>query len=377
MKQSARSWRPILLVAAVLAIAIAAVAAAGCGGNSAGASGTPTPAISGFTQVPMSSGTILGAGASFPAPLYMKWGSDYSGVAGVKLNYQSIGSGGGISAIEAKTVDFGASDAPLEEADLKANSLVQFPMVVGGVVVVVNLNGVADGQLKLNADVLAGIYMGAISTWNDPAIAALNAGVKLPSTKINVVHRSDGSGTTWILTHYLTDAAGGTWTAGADKEIAWPVGVGGKGNEGVAASVQQLSGSIGYVEYAYAKQTGMTTTQLQNKDGQWVKPSIASFSAAAANADWKGSLPSMYMVLVDQPGKTTWPITGASFILMQKDQTDAARAKTTLDFFAWGYTSGAAAATALDYVPIPASVSKLVEKQVWPTITASGAPVSP
>jgi len=307
----------------------------------------------------------------------MKWGSDYNGVSGVKLNYQSIGSGGGISAIEAKTVDFGASDAPLEQAELEANGLVQFPMVVGGVVVVVNLDGVADAQLKLDADVLAGIYMGTISTWNDPAIVKLNPGVSLPSTKINVVHRSDGSGTTWILTHYLTEAAGGTWTAGADKEIAWPVGVGAKGNEGVAASVQQLSGSIGYVEYAYAKQTGMTTTQLQNKDGQWVKPSIPAFAAAASNADWKASLPSMYMVLVDQPGKTTWPITGASFILMQKDQADVSRGKATLAFFDWGYTSAASSATALDYVPIPANVFKLVQKQVWPTITVSGAPVWP
>jgi phosphate transport system substrate-binding protein len=378
MKQSGRAWSRAILVAALLGLTATAVAVTGCGGTgSAAANGTPAPAISGFTPVPKTADTILGAGASFPAPLYMKWGSDYNGVAGVKLNYQSIGSGGGISAIEAKTVDFGASDAPLEQADLEANGLVQFPMVVGGVVVVVNLNGVADGQLKLTPDVVAGIYMGTISTWNDAAIAKLNPGVTLPSTKINVVHRSDGSGTTWIFTHYLTDAAGSIWTAGADKEIAWPVGVGGKGNEGVAASVQQLSGSIGYVEYAYAKQTGMTTTQLQNKDGQWVKPSIASFSAAAANADWKASLPSMYMVLVNQPGAETWPITGASFILMQKDQADASRAKTTLTFFDWGYTSGAPSASSLDYVPIPANVYKLVEKQVWPTMSVSGTPVWP
>jgi len=378
MKKSARSRRLVLLVASALGIVALAVAVAGCGGsNTADASGTPAPAISGFTPVPMSADTILGAGASFPAPLYMKWGSDYKGVAGVKLNYQSIGSGGGISAIEAKTVDFGASDAPLEQTELDASGLAQFPMIVGGVVPVVNLNGVANGQLKLTPDLVAGIYMGTIKTWNDPAITKLNPGVKLPSTTINVVHRSDGSGTTWIFTHYLTDAAGSIWTAGADKEIAWPVGVGGKGNEGVAASVQQLSGSIGYVEYAYAKQTGMTTTQLQNKDGQWVKPSIASFTAAAAKADWKGSLPSMYMVLVNQPGKATWPISGASFILVQKDQADAGRAKTMLDFFDWCYASGADGATALDYVAIPANVYKLVEKQVWPTITVSGTPVWP
>jgi phosphate transport system substrate-binding protein len=376
MKTTTRSWRLMLLVAA--ALVVAALAVAGCGGSSTDSgSGTPAPAISGFTPQPMSADTILGAGASFPAPLYMKWGSDYNGVSGVKLNYQSIGSGGGISAIEAKTVDFGASDAPLEQAELEANGLAQFPMIVGGTVLVVNLDGVADGQLKLTADVAAGIFMGTIATWNDPAIATLNPGVKLPSTKINVVHRSDGSGTTWIFTHYLTDAAGRPDAAGADKEISWPVGVGGKGNEGVAASVQQLSGSIGYVEYAYAKQTGMTTTQLQNKDGQWVKPSIASFTAAAANADWKASLPSTYMVLVNQPGADTWPITGASFILMQKDQADAARGKAALEFFNWAYTSGAAAAASLDYVAIPAAVYKLVQSQVWPSITVSGTPVWP
>ena len=379
MKKFARSWRLVLLVAAALGTVALASAASGCGGSAAaaGAAGTPAPAISGFTPQPMSADTILGAGASFPAPLYMKWGADYNGVSGVKLNYQSIGSGGGISAIEAKTVDFGASDAPLEQADLDANGLAQFPMVVGGVVLVVNLDGVADGQLKLTPDLVAGIYMGTVTTWSDPAIVKLNPGVKLPATKINVVHRSDGSGTTWIFTHYLTDAAGSIWTAGADKEIAWPVGVGGKGNEGVAASVQQLSGSIGYVEYAFAKQTGMTATQLQNKDGQWVKPSIAGFSAAAANADWKGSLPSMYMVLVNQSGATTWPITGASFILMQKDQADAARGKAALELFNWGYTSGASAATALDYVAIPANVYKLVQSDVWPAITVSGTPVWP
>ncbi len=377
MKKSARSWRLVLLVAGALAIPALALAVAGCGGSTAGANGTPAPAISGFTPQPMSADTILGAGASFPAPLYMKWGSDYNGVSGVKLNYQSIGSGGGISAIEAKTVDFGASDAPLEQAELEAKGLAQFPMVVGGVVLVVNLDGVADGQLKLTPDLVAGIFIGAVTTWNDPAIVKLNPGVKLPSTKINVVHRSDGSGTTWILTHYMTDAAGSVWTAGADKEIAWPVGVGGKGNEGVAASVQQLSGSIGYVEYAYAKQTGMTTAQVQNKAGQWVKPSIASFAAAAANADWQGSLPSMYMVLVNQPGAETWPITGASFILVQKDQADAARGKAALELFDWAYTSGADGATVLDYVAIPANVYELVQSDVWPTITVSGTPVWP
>ena len=215
--------------------------------------------------------------------------------------------------------------------------------------------------------------MGTITTWNDQAIARSNAGARrCPTRKINVVHRSDGSGTTWIFTNYLTDAAGSIWTAGADKEIAWPVGVGGKGNEGVAASVQQLSGSIGYVEYAYAKQTGMTTTQLQNKDGEWVKPSIESFTAAAANADWEGSLPSMYMVLVNQPGAETWPITGASFILVQKDQADAARGKALLEFFDWGYTNGAAGGhrARLRGRSRPTCTSSC-RSEVWPTVTAA------
>ena len=382
MKISSRTRRLALLTAGALVLVLTAAGLTACGGSSGGGaavpgSGSSAAAIEGFTPQAMEAGTILGAGASFPAPLYMKWGSDYANVADVKLNYQSIGSGGGIAAVEAKTVDFGASDAPLEEADLSANGLVQFPMVVGGIVIVVNLDGVADGQLKLTPDVLASIYMGTTTQWDDASIKDLNPGVTLPASKINVVHRSDGSGSTWIFTHYLTDAAGTVWTAGADKEVPWPLGAGGKGNEGVATTVQQISGSIGYVEYAYAKQTGMTTTQLQNKDGNWVSPSIDSFSAAAASADWEGSLPSMYMVLVNQAGADSWPITGASFILMQKEQADAARAKATLEFLKWGYTSGASAATQLDYVPIPESVYTLVQDQVWPTITSGGSPVWP
>jgi phosphate transport system substrate-binding protein len=379
-----RSHLPRLgLIVVVLALAALATTLAACGSSSDGGTAVPGSGSSSaaaaptLTPVPMDAGVIVGAGASFPAPLYMKWGTDYANVSDVKLNYQSIGSGGGISAVEAKTVDFGASDAPLEQADLDANNLAQFPMVVGGVVIVVNLDGVSDGQLKLTPDVIASIFMGKTTQWDDASITALNPGVSLPATKINVVHRSDGSGTTWIFSHYLTAAAGSVWTAGADKEIPWPVGIGGKGNEGVAASVQQVGGSIGYVEYAYAKQTGMTTTQVQNKDGAWVKPSIESFTAAAANADWKASLPSMYMVLVDQPGAASWPITGASFILVQKEQADAARAKAMFQFFDWGYTSGASSATQLDYVPIPENVYSLVQKQVWPTVSASGSPVWP
>ena len=363
MNKALRLWRGIVLVAAVAALAILPAA---CGGDeeSPDASSSAT-----------GSGTILGAGASFPAPLYTKWGSDYNGATGVKLNYQSIGSGGGISAIKASTVDFGASDAPLEQDELDASGLAQFTMVVGGVVPVVNLKGIEDGELKLTSETLAGIFMGTITTWDDDAIKADNAGVDLPSSKINVVHRSDGSGTTWIFTNYLTAAAGDVWTAGADKEIAWPVGVGGKGNEGVAASVQQLSGSIGYVEYAYAKQTDMPTAQLQNKDGAWVQPSIDTFSAAAANADWEGSLPSMGLVLVDQPGEDTWPITGASFILMHEEQADAARAKMVLEFFDWCYKNGQSAATDLDYIAIPENVYTIVQDKVWTTIMAGGSPV--
>ncbi len=366
MRTSLQLCRGVALAAAVAA---AALAIAACGGD------PESSTIPGASGAAKADDTILGAGASFPAPLYSKWGSDYNGISGVKLNYQSIGSGGGISAIEAQTVDFGASDAPLEQEELEASSLVQFPMVVGGVVPVVNIEGIAEGELKLTPQVLAGIFMGEITTWNDPAIADENAGVELPDSKINVVHRSDGSGTTWIFTNYLTAAAGDVWTAGADKEIAWPIGVGGKGNEGVAASVQQLSGSIGYVEYAYAKQTDMPTAQLQNKDGAWVSPSIETFSSAAANANWEGSLPSMALVLVDQPGKESWPITGASFILMQMEQSDAAHAKVLFEYFDWCYRSGEPAATALDYVAIPANVYDLAQEKVWPTVTAGGAPV--
>ncbi len=377
MTKSARSRRRALIAVAVLTAAAAALVAAGCGSSSPASTASGSPAAVGptLTPVPMSAGIMVGAGSSFAAPIYDKWGAQYGTSNGLKLNYQSIGSGGGISAIEGKNVDFGASDAPLQEADLQSNGLAQFPMVCGGVVIVVNLSGVSDGQLKLTPDVLASIYMGKTTMWNDPSITALNPGVNLPATKINVVHRSDASGTTWIFTHYLTAAAGTIWTAGADKDVPWPVGVGGKGSEGVAASVKQLSGSIGYVEYAYALEAAMTTTQLQNKAGAWVKPSLATFSAAAAHADWKAALPSMYMLLVNQAGKDSWPITGATFVLVQKDQTDASRAQAMLNFWNWCYTSGQSDATALDYVPVPTASYKLIEKNVWSTITANGTPV--
>jgi phosphate transport system substrate-binding protein len=368
MKKSASPRRLLPVAAVALALVALALTAAACGGGDASASG-------GVPGSGSSSDTIVGAGASFPYPLYSKWGEEYAATGGAKLNYQSIGSGGGISAIKAGTVNFGASDAPLEEAELSESKLVQFPLCVGGVVPVVNIEGVADGQLKLTADLLAKIYNGDITTWADPAIVAVNSGVQLPDTKINVVHRSDSSGTTWIFTHYLEAAAPGVWKAGADKEVPWPTGVGGKGNEGVAASVQQLSGAIGYVEYAYAKQAQMVAVQMQNQDGEFVAPSIGAFEAAASQADWEASLPSMYLILVDQPGKETWPIAGASFILVQADQQDAARAKSMLDFFDWAYTNGAATAKSLDYVPIPQNVYDLVQSDAWTGVTSGGAPV--
>ncbi len=252
----------------------------------------------------------------------------------------------------------------------------QWPQCVGGVVLVVNLDGVENNELKLTAELVAKIYNGDISNWSDPALAADNDGVDLPDTKINVVHRSDSSGTTWIFTNYLAAAANDVWTLGGDKEIAWPTGVGGKGNEGVAASVQQLKGSIGYVEYAYAKETGLVTTVLKNADGEWVEPSLESFGEAAAQADWAGA-EEFYLILVDQPGPTTWPITGASFIMVQKEQADAARAQTMLQFFDWAFREGAGTAEGLDYVPIPADVYELIQTQWSENLMSGGSPVWP
>ena len=367
MRKSNRLWRAAAAAVMVAVVAGAALVLAACGGDNAD-SGSGIPGSG-------TSDTIVGAGASFPYPLYSKWGSEYANLNDVKLNYQSIGSGGGISAIQAGTVDFGASDAPLEPSELQSSGLVQWPQCVGGVVLVVNIPGVESGQLKLTGALVAKIYNGDITEWNDPAIAEVNDGLELPGDKINVVHRSDSSGTTWIFTKYLDAAAGDAWKLGGDKEIAWPTGVGGKGNEGVAASVQQLKGSIGYVEYAYAKETGLVTTQLENADGEWVEPSLETFGEAAAQADWAGA-EDFYVVLVDQPGPMTWPITGASFILVQKEQEDAARAQTVLQFFDWAFTDGGASAESLDYVPILENVYQLVESE-WASITAAGSPVWP
>lgn len=319
---------------------------------------------------------ITGAGATFPYPIYAKWAEAYKAKSGVGLNYQSIGSGGGIAQIKAKTVDFGASDMPLKPADLDAAGLTQFPAIMGGVVPVLKLDGIQPGQVKLTGEVLGDIFLGKIKKWNDPKIAGLNAGVPLPDQDITVVHRSDGSGTTFLFVDYLSKV-NAEWKAnvGVGTAVKWPAGVGGKGNEGVSAYVQRIKGSIGYVEYAYAKKNKMPHASLKNKDGSFVQPDDTSFQAAAANADWANA-PGYYLVLTDQPGKGSWPITGASFILMYKAQADGAKATEVLKFFDWAYKNGAAMATELDYVPMPESVVKLVEGSWKSQIKdAAGKPV--
>jgi phosphate transport system substrate-binding protein len=328
------------------------------------------------SAVPAGAANITGAGATFPYPIYSKWAEAYRAKTGVGLNYQSIGSGGGIKQILAKTVDFGASDAPLEPAQLEKDGLVQFPMVMGGVVPVVNIEGIKPGALRLSGAVLADIYLGKISKWNAPAIAALNPGVKLPDQDITVVARSDGSGTTFIFTNYLSKLSA-EWKdkAGNNTSVKWPAGVSGKGNEGVAAYVQRLPGSIGYVEYAYALQNKMAYALLQNKDGNFVAPDDKTFRAAAANAQWDKA-PGFYLLLTDQPGKESWPITGATFILMHKKQDKPENAAIALKFFDWAYEAGDKLALDLDYVPMPDSVVKLVKAE-WKKIQdPAGKPVA-
>jgi phosphate transport system substrate-binding protein len=319
---------------------------------------------------------ISGAGATFPYPIYAKWASAYNQQTGVKVNYQSIGSGGGIKQIQAKTVDFGASDAPLEKEELDKAGLVQFPMVIGGVVPVVNVPGIEPGQLKLTGEQVAKIFLGEIKKWNDPAIAKTNPGLKLPDQRITVVHRSDGSGTTWIFTNYLTKVSQ-QWAkkVGNDKAVKWPTGVGGKGNEGVAAYVDRIKGGIGYVEYAYALQNKMAHVKLQNRDGNFVDPTSENFQAAAAGADWKNA-PGFYMVLTDQPGANSWPISGASFILMHKQQAKPQNGEAVLKFFDWAYDNGDQMADQLHYVPIPDSVVDVVQQSWQANIKgANGTPV--
>lgn len=307
---------------------------------------------------------ITGAGATFPYPIYAKWAEEYKKATSTGLNYQSIGSGGGIKQIKAKTVDFGASDMPLKAEDLDKEGLMQFPAVMGGVVPIVNIEGVAPGQLKLDGKVLADIYLGKITKWNDQQIASLNAGVKLPENDITVVHRADGSGTSFLFTDYLSRTSPDFKTnVGSGTAVKWPTGVGGKGNEGVAANVQRVKNSIGYVEYAYAKRNKLSHTQLKNRDGQYVQPDDATFKAAAASADWTKA-PGFGVVLTDQAGKDSWPITGASFILMHKVQADPAKGKEVLKFFDWAFKNGSNMATELEYVAMPANVVKQVQ-EAW------------
>jgi phosphate transport system substrate-binding protein len=308
---------------------------------------------------------ITGAGATFPQPIYAKWAEAYKKQTGIGLNYQPIGSGGGIKQITAKTVDFGATDKPLKADQLNAIGLIQFPTVMGGVVPVVNLPGVNAGQLKLNGDVLAKIYLGEIKRWNDPTIAGLNNGVRLPNLPITVVHRSDGSGTSFVFTSYLT-IKNATWASkvGANDAVEWPTGQGGKGNDGVSAFVRQTPGSIGYVEYAFAKQNKLTYTQLQAHDGAFVEPVAANFAAAAARADWAHTPGgSFYMLILDKPGANAWPITAATFILVYKQQQNPAKGQDVLKFFDWAYKNGNGMAEQLDYIPLPDSVKALARKK--------------
>ena len=317
---------------------------------------------------------VTGAGASFPAPLYSKWAADYNKASGVKINYQSVGSGAGIRQIDAKTVDFGASDAPLKDDELAKKGLVQFPTVIGGVVPVINIKGIAPGQLKLNGQVLGDIFLGKITKWTDPAIKALNPSLPLPDVAIAPVRRADGSGTSFIFTNYLSKV-NAEWKTkvGEGTAVNWPVGAGGKGNEGVAAFVGRLPNSIGYVEYAYVKQNKMTYAQLSNSAGNFVSPDDAAFKAAAAGADWAKSF---YQILTNQPGKDAWPITGATFILMHKVQDKPAQATASLKFFDWAYKNGDKTADDLDYVPMPASVKGIIEKAWGDIKDASGKSVA-
>ncbi|MBE9529234.1 MAG: phosphate ABC transporter substrate-binding protein PstS [Proteobacteria bacterium] len=326
-------------------------------------------------QTVMASALINGAGATFPYPIYAKWAYAYNKATGVKINYQSIGSGGGVRQAVEGTVDFGASDAPMAPEELAKAGLLQFPMVMGGVVPVVNIKGVKAGELKLTPELLADIYLKKITKWNDERITALNPGVALPAKRITVVRRSDGSGTTWIFTNYLAKVSA-EWKSkvGFGKAVSWPTGVGGKGNEGVATYVKRIKNSIGYVEFAYALQNRLVHTRLKNRAGNFVEPNMEGFSAAAAGADWKGT-PGFAVVLTDTAGKEAWPIAGATFILIHKEAKNCSNAKAVLDFFDWAYKNGADMALSLDYVPMPKEVYTLMEKTWAETIKCSGAPV--
>ena len=319
-------------------------------------------AIVAFTGASAQAADITGAGATFPFPIYSKWADAYKKETGNGLNYQSIGSGAGIKQIQAKTVTFGATDMPLKADELKKSGLVQWPMVMGGIVPVVNLEGVKPGELVLDGAALANIYLGKIKKWDDPAIQKLNASLKLPSTNITVVRRSDGSGTTFNFTDYLSKASK-DWAdkVGADSAVEWPVGVGAKGNDGVAGNVGQTKNSIGYVEYAYAKQNKLTHTGMINKAGKAVQPTVGAFQAAAANADWANA-PGYYQILTNQPGDASWPITAATFILMYGEPSDKAASMEAIKFFDWAFAKGDKMAEELDYIPMPDAVTKLIAK---------------
>jgi phosphate transport system substrate-binding protein len=321
-------------------------------------------ALAAITAVPgVHAAEITGAGASFPAPVYAKWAEAYQKASGSRVNYQSIGSSGGIRQIQAKTVDFGASDAPLKPEDLEKHALMQFPTVIGGVVPVLNVKGIAPGQLRLTGQVLGDIYLGKIRKWNDPAIAALNPGVSLPSQDVAVVRRADGSGTTFIFTNYLSKVnADWKQKVGEGQAVQWPVGLGGKGNEGVAAFVQRVQGAIGYVEYAYAKQNKLAHVLVQNVAGAFVQPDDSTFAAAAAGADWTRA--AFYEILTNMPGRESWPITGATFILLHKVPSKPQQTAEVLRFFDWAYANGDKLALEMDYVPLPDSVVKQV-RTAW------------
>jgi phosphate transport system substrate-binding protein len=336
---------------------------------------TITAAILAISVPVFAAVSVNGAGATFPEPIYAVWMYKYNQLTGVRVDYQGIGSSGGIRQIKAKTVDFGGSDAPMKGPEVREAGLIQFPMVVGGVVPICNVEGLEAGQLKFTPEVLAGVFSGEISFWDDEAITSLNPGLALPNEPITVVHRAEGSGTTWIFTNYL-DRVSPSWheKIGTGKIVPWPAGVGAKGNPGVASYVQRVNGSIGYVEYAYAVQNNLPYVSLRNRAGKYVHPSIASFEAAAASADWANS-DGYYIVLTDQPGDESWPIVGATFILIHADQGDAGKAEEMLKFFDWCYEHGAEMAIKKDYVPIPKNVADMV-RQTWADeIRAGGAVV--
>jgi len=331
-------------------------------------------AVAGFLAaaiLPAAADDISGAGATFPYPIYAKWADAYKKETGIGLNYQSIGSGGGIKQIEARTVTFGATDAPLKGEDLDKNGLVQFPMVMGGIVPVINLDGIKAGELVIDGPTLAKIFLGDIKTWDDAAIKKLNPSAQLPSTAIAVVHRSDGSGTTFNFAYYLSQVSD-DWKSkvGFNTSVEWPVGIGAKGNEGVSNNVGQTKGSIGYVEYAYALQNKLVFTKMVNKDGKTVAPTSEAFQAAAANANWN-SVPGYGVILANQAGATSWPMTAATFILIPKQPQDVAAATAALKFFAWAYAKGGKMAEELDYVPMPAKVVSEIEAMWAKSIVGS------